>query len=128
MMKIECRIPTRSFPLPTKLNFCYFSRFMSSPEELAREKIDIKHLQWSSRGRCDMDHRPEGFMSRRASDQSAQLDRVSRVCISPIQRLYSMLRFLFFWGRNTDAARRDPREETCSSLCAFNHASRRIAR
>jgi type I site-specific restriction endonuclease len=29
--------------------------------------------------------------------QSAQLDRVSRVCISTIQRLYSMLRFLFFW-------------------------------
>jgi type I restriction enzyme, R subunit len=28
--------------------------------------------------------------------QSAQLDRVSRVCISTIQRLYSMLRFLFF--------------------------------
>ena len=29
--------------------------------------------------------------------QSAQLDRVSRVCISTIQRLYSMLRCLFFW-------------------------------
>ena len=29
--------------------------------------------------------------------QSAQLDRVSRVCISIIQRLYSMLRSLFFW-------------------------------
>src|SRR5438045_4377297 len=29
--------------------------------------------------------------------QSAQLDRVSRVCISTIQRLYSMLRFSFFW-------------------------------
>ena len=30
--------------------------------------------------------------------QSAQLDRVSRVCISTIQRLYSMLRWLlFFW-------------------------------
>src|SRR3954454_8714132 len=29
--------------------------------------------------------------------QSAQLDRVSRVCISTIQRLYSMLRSLFFW-------------------------------
>src|SRR5437867_3041009 len=44
--------------------------------------------------------------------QSAQLDRVSRVCISTIQRLYSMLRFLFFWDRNTDAARRDRHEET----------------
>jgi type I restriction enzyme R subunit len=29
--------------------------------------------------------------------QSAQLDRVSRVCISTIQRLYSMLLCLFFW-------------------------------
>jgi hypothetical protein len=29
--------------------------------------------------------------------QSAHLDRVSRVCISTIQRLYSMLRSLFFW-------------------------------
>src|SRR6266516_4002571 len=29
--------------------------------------------------------------------QSAQLDRVSRVCISTIQRLYSMLRSFFFW-------------------------------
>jgi hypothetical protein len=28
--------------------------------------------------------------------QSAQLDRVSRVCISTIQRLYSMLRTFFF--------------------------------
>src|SRR5437867_6385168 len=44
--------------------------------------------------------------------QSAQLDRVSRVCISTIQRLYSMLRSLFFWDRNTDAARRDRHEET----------------
>jgi hypothetical protein len=29
--------------------------------------------------------------------QSSKLDRVSRVCISTIQRLYSMLRSLFFW-------------------------------
>ena len=29
--------------------------------------------------------------------QSAQLDRVSRVCISTIQRLYSMLRWFLFW-------------------------------
>src|SRR5438067_3265707 len=35
--------------------------------------------------------------------QSAQLDRVSRVCISTIQRLYSMLRSLVVWERNTDA-------------------------
>src|SRR5438874_11472088 len=55
--------------------------------------------------------------------QSAQLDRVSRVCISTIQRLYSMLRSLIFWVRNTDAARRDQREETGSALRAFNIAA-----
>src|SRR5207248_6531654 len=32
--------------------------------------------------------------------QPAQLDRVSRVCISTIQRLYSMLRFLWFFLNN----------------------------
>ena len=31
--------------------------------------------------------------------QSAQLDRVRRVCISTIQRLYSMLRSFFFWKK-----------------------------
>ena len=29
--------------------------------------------------------------------QNAQLDRVSRVCISTIQRLYSILRWFLFW-------------------------------
>jgi hypothetical protein len=43
--------------------------------------------------------------------QSAQLDRVSRVCISTIQRLYSMLRWLIFWVRNTDAIRREQRDD-----------------
>ena len=37
--------------------------------------------------------------------QSSQLDKVSRVCISTIQRLYSMLRSFFFRDGNTDAAR-----------------------
>jgi superfamily II DNA or RNA helicase len=50
--------------------------------------------------------------------QSSQLDKVSRVCISTIQRLYSMLRSLFLWDRNTDAARCDLREETGSGSCA----------
>ena len=66
----------------------------SSPDDGRKftELYNVQHLQWSSRGRCDMDLRPSGFRSRQASDQSAQLDRVSRVCISTIQRLYSMLR------------------------------------
>ena len=33
--------------------------------------------------------------------QSAQLDRVSRVCISTIQRLYSMLSGLLWWNKWT---------------------------
>src|SRR5256886_2918549 len=51
--------------------------------------------------------------------QSAQLDRVSRVCISTIQRLHSMLRFFVFWDRNTDAARADQREETGDTFRAL---------
>jgi type I restriction enzyme R subunit len=47
--------------------------------------------------------------------QSAQLDRVSRVCISTIQRLYSMLRSLFFWLKMF-TARRDQHEETGIAL------------
>ena len=63
--------------------------------------------------------------------KSSQLDKVSRVCISTIQRLYSRLRSFFFWDRNTAAARRDQAEETGRALCAFKrsapiaHASRR---
>src|SRR5947207_4827393 len=41
--------------------------------------------------------------------QSAQLDRVSRVCISTIQRLYSMLRSLFFWVETLMPQGRFPR-------------------
>src|SRR5213595_1112741 len=47
--------------------------------------------------------------------QSAQLDRVSRVCVSTIQRLYSMLRFLFSWWNN-GCRRAKSREETGSPL------------
>jgi hypothetical protein len=93
---------------------------MSSPEEFARRIV--QHLQRSQRE--PVRHRQE---ARRVDapewiDQSAQLDRVSRVCIPTIQRLYSMLRFLFFWDRNTEAARRDQREETGSASCAIDEA------
>jgi len=53
--------------------------------------------------------------------KSSQLDKVSRVCISTIQRLYSMLRE-FFFGLNNDAAKWDRREETGMPLSAFNEA------
>src|SRR5205823_13853201 len=51
--------------------------------------------------------------------QSAQLDRVSRACISTIQRLYSMLRSLFFWWKMS-TARRDQYEETGSALSPWH--------
>src|SRR5438034_2278509 len=50
--------------------------------------------------------------------QSAQLDRVSRVCISTIQRLYSMLRSSFFWLNNR-CRRAKSREETGTALCSL---------
>src|SRR2546421_11616291 len=61
------------------------------------ELHNVQHLQRSQREAVR--HRRE---ARRADaweriDQSAQLDHVSRVCISTIQRLYSMLRSRFFW-------------------------------
>jgi type I site-specific restriction endonuclease len=51
----------------------------------------------------------------------SQLDRVSRVCISTIQRLYSMLRCLLFWLKMF-TARREQHEETGSASSAFNKA------
>ena len=94
---------------------------MPSPEELAREKI-IHHLQRSQREAVR--HRRE---ARRVDaweriDQSAQLDRVSRVCISTIQRLYSMLRSLFFFVVKHGRNKANSREETGSAAWVFNGA------
>ena len=50
--------------------------------------------------------------------QSAQLDRVSRLCISTIQRLYSILRWFFFW-LNERSRKANSREETGCALCVF---------
>src|SRR5438132_1341550 len=95
---------------------------MPSPEELAREKI-IHHLQRSQREAVR--HRRE---ARRVDaweriDQSAQLDRVSRVCISTIQRLYSILRCFFFWLNNR-CRKAKSREETGRASRAFNEPCR----
>ena len=92
---------------------------MSSPEDFAREKI-VHHLQRSQREAVRHRREARRVDARERIDQSAQLDKVSRVCISTIQRLYSMLRSFFFWVRNTDAARRDQHGETGSALRAFN--------
>jgi hypothetical protein len=97
-----CRGKALSFPFLTQLNFCYFSGFMASPEELAREKIDnlLSECGWHL--------------------QSGQLDRVSRVCISTVQRLYSMLRFLLFlFGLKHRCHRANSHEETGMPLCEF---------
>src|SRR5438876_4248878 len=93
---------------------------MSSPEELAREKI-VHHLQRSQREAVRHRREARRVDARERIDQSAQLDRVSRVCISTILRLYSMLRSFFFWWNN-GCRRAKSREETGSALGAFNEA------
>src|SRR5438067_13090348 len=61
------------------------------------ELYNVQHLQWSQREAVR--HRREARRgdSRVRIDQSAQLDRVSGVCICTIQRLYSMLHSFFFY-------------------------------
>jgi type I restriction enzyme R subunit len=54
--------------------------------------------------------------------QSSQLDKVSRVCISTIQHLYSILRSLVFSFLKMFAARREQHEETGHALCAWHKA------
>ena len=61
---------------------------MPSPEELAANKRHAFSLN---------DGRKFTELYNVQHLQSAQLDSVSRVCISTIQRLYSMLPSLFFW-------------------------------
>jgi hypothetical protein len=70
---------------------------MPSQEELARQTIDALLPQ------C-------GGVCHARNVSRSQF----RKGISTIQRLHSMLRFLFFRDRNTDATRRDQREETGS--------------
>src|SRR5438034_11155764 len=84
---------------------------MPTPEELARQNIDalltncgwnfgdqplIPPLRDQQFGTPD-DGRKFTELYNVQHLQSAQLDRVSRVCISTIQRVYSMLRSLFSW-------------------------------
>ena len=56
--------------------------------------------------------------------QSAQLDRVSRVCISTIQRLYSML-CSFLFSLEMFTVRCDQHAETGISWCAWHEARHR---
>jgi hypothetical protein len=62
------------------------------------ELYNVQHLQRSPREAVRHRREARRVDARERIDQSAQLDRVSRVCISTIQRLYSMLRsLLLFW-------------------------------
>ena len=75
-----------------------FQQFVTSDDgRKFTELYNIQHLQRSQRDAVR--HRREAWRgdARERIDQSAQLDRVSRVCISTIQRLYSMLRWFLFW-------------------------------
>src|SRR5437868_2853746 len=56
------------------------------------ELYNVQHLQRSQREAVRHRREAQRGDARERIDQSAQLDRVSRVCISTIQRLYSMLR------------------------------------
>ena len=77
---------------------------MQSPEELARRNIEgLDALKEFQRFVTPDDGRKFTELYNVQHLQSSQLDKVSRVCISTIQRLYSMLRSLIFWVRNTDA-------------------------
>src|SRR4051812_23303698 len=60
------------------------------------ELYNVQHLQRSQREAVRHRREARRVDARERIDQSAQLDRVSRVCISTIQCLYSMLRSLFF--------------------------------
>ena len=86
------------------------------------ELYNVQHLQRSQREAVRHRREAQRVDTWERIDQSSQLDKVSRVCISTIQRLYSMLRFLFFWVKNTDAAGRDRREETGHAFCAIHEA------
>jgi hypothetical protein len=72
---------------------------MSSPEQLAREKIDKLLTDCGS---------------------SLVTYHLSLSFIPTIQRLYSMLRSIFFSDRNTDDVGCDQREETGNTPFAFS--------
>src|SRR5947208_16943167 len=61
------------------------------------ELYNVQHLQRSQREAVRHRREARRVDSRERINQSAQLDRVSRVCISTIHRLYHMLRSFFFF-------------------------------
>jgi hypothetical protein len=68
----------------------------------ARRRPQVhRALQWSQREAVRHRREARRVDARERIDQSAQLDRVRRVYISTIQRLYSMLCSFFFWIETT---------------------------
>src|SRR6266513_1276254 len=98
---------------------------MQKPEAQAREKI-VQHLQRSQREAVRRRREARRVDARERVDQSAQLDRVSRVCISTIQRLYSMLSDFAFIFLKMFSARRDQHEQTGNAVCAWHRTLYRV--
>ena len=88
------------------------------------ELYNVQHLQRSQREAVRHRREARRVDARERVDQSAQLDRVSRVCISTIQRLYSMLRSLFFLGLKYGCRPAKSREETGNAFCSFDEPYR----
>ncbi len=80
------------------------------------ELYNVQHLQRSQREAVRHRREARRVDSRERIDQSAQLDRVSRVCISTIQRLYSMLRCFLFWIETRNAAGKITRGDRLRSV------------
>ena len=92
---------------------------MQFPEELGREKID-KLLKGSVVTPDDGRKFTELYNVQHL--QSAQLDRVCRVCISTIQRLCSMLRWFVFAFLKMYTARCEQYEGTGIALRTWHKA------
>src|SRR6266487_465498 len=87
--------------------------------------LNVQHLQRSQREAVRHRREARRVDSWERIDQSAQLDRVSRVCISTIQRFYSMLRCFFFWIE-TLSRMANSREETGGALSALHETRHRV--
>ena len=99
----------------------------SSPDDGRKftELYNVQHLQRSQREAVRHRSETRRVDARERIDQSAQLDRVSRVCISTIQRLYSMLRGFVFVFLKMFTVRCDQHAETGISWCAWHEARHR---
>src|SRR5207248_3432937 len=87
------------------------------------ELYNVQHLQRSQREAVRHRREARRVDSRERIDQSAQLDRVSRVCISTIQRLYSMLRDFVCFFENVFRKARSTRADRHCAVDVAQHAA-----